>query len=46
MISPTVLLTAAHCIASGGSADSAGGTNWLAQPQENGCAPLRHACIT
>ena len=33
MISPTVLLTAAHCVAAGGSSDWAGGTNWLAQPQ-------------
>jgi len=33
MISPTVLLTAAHCVAAGGSADWADGTNWLTQPQ-------------
>lgn len=33
MISPTVLLTAAHCVATIGTMNNPGGVNWLTQPQ-------------
>ena len=47
MISPTVLLTAAHCVAAGGSADWADGTNWLTQPQVGYSLFLSpHSCPT
>ena len=47
MISPTVLLTAAHCVAAGGSAEWADGTNWLTQPQVGYSLFLSpHSCPT